>query len=255
MGKTYAGNTSDESVIPKKIYVGDTSNHSVPCKIAYCGDSNGKSVEVWRNSTLPSTYQKVEYIFNTGGTQYIDTGVKPNSDTEIYVEVMRTTNNTDQIVIFGTGNSSGNNNYFYALVLDPNNVVRCDYNSDQYGTGEIKISNGYTVNQKVTIDYAKFGGYFYIDGVLKYSSQKTFSSFPKSLALCGFHRNDGLFGPADAGLRIYKFQVWQSRVMIRDMYPCYLKSNTQTVGMYDIIGGQFYGNSGTGIFYKGPDID
>ena len=55
--------------------------------------------------------------------------------------------------------------------------------------------------------------------------------------------------------RLYSFRVWQNKSMIRDMYPCYLKSDSQVVGMYDLIGNQFYGNDGTGIFYKGPDVN
>ena len=86
MGKTYVGNSSGVAKVPKKIYAGNSSNVAKAVKVVYCGNSSGKAVEVWRNSTLPSTYQKVEYIFNTGGKQYINTGILANSDTKVMLE-------------------------------------------------------------------------------------------------------------------------------------------------------------------------
>jgi hypothetical protein len=249
MGKTYAGNTSDVSAIPKKIYAGDTSNHSVPCKVAYCGDSNGKSVEVWRNSDLPSAYQKIEYIYNTsGGNQWIDTGVIPNSDTTIYVKYKP------------LSYPSGNLTHGVFGIIYNTSTARVTYESDgttYFGTGSSFSLGLITANTINEVIYNAPGGKFYLNGVPKATKTNTFSAFSnKTMPLFALWAvQDNKYYYDQNTLYIYKFSVRQNNVLIRDMYPCYLKSDSQTVGMYDLIGGQFYGNSGTGIFYKGPDID
>lgn len=250
MGKTYAGNTSDESAIPKKIYVGNDSNLSVPCKVAYCGDSNGKSVEVWRNSTLPSIYQKVEYILNSNTTEYINTEVKPNSDTTIYLEYELV--NDTQSGFFGAIPGTDNFHVYGANITSNN--PRKMYGAFNTSMGEFLIGN-VSLNTRYRLDFNKPGGYFYLNNSLIYSSTNTFANTGnKGIVLYGVYSYSQI-EIATVKMRVYRFQAWQNGVMIRDMYPCYLKSDSQTVGMYDLIGGQFYGNSGTGIFYKGPDIN
>ena len=250
MGKTYLGDSNNDSAKVKKIYLGDSNNESVRCKVAYVGDSNGRSVEIYRDSTLPAEYQKVEYIFNSGGDEYIDTGILMNSDTTFFLEIMRTDAATtgSGIYVLGSSQIRTGKYYYCEVILTNTNYVDIDFDdqtSSSIGT--------YTRNQKLTIDYNKPGGYFYIDGTLVSTRTNTFSAYEYSVVLFAYRLASSI-NISREGLRMYHFQAWQSGVMIRDMYPCYLKSDSQTVGMYDLIGGQFYGNDGTGIFYKGPDV-
>ena len=83
-GKTYVGTGS--SKVPKKIYYGNASNQSKKVLKIYVGNPSGKSVRVWPNALLPSAYQQVEYILNSNHSQWIDTGIVPNSDTMIGIE-------------------------------------------------------------------------------------------------------------------------------------------------------------------------
>lgn len=252
MGKTYAGDVSSESVTPKHIYVGNTSNLSEECKVVYMGNSSNKSVEVWRNNTLPSEYQKVEYIFNTGGTQYIDTGVKPNSDTTIIVDFTPTsfpTSGNIYSAVFGLYMS-----FQVRFSLDvgqsPNKFIA------YFGTASSNtIASGLSANTRYLVEFNQPGGKFYVNGTLGYTSTYTFSTLNHNMLLFGQWVFDHDNTPAQAYIRMHHFQVKQGGTMIRDMWPCYEKADTQNVGMYDLIGGQFYGNDGTGIFYKGPDIN
>lgn len=41
--------------------------------------------------------------------------------------------------------------------------------------------------------------------------------------------------------------------LMRDLIPCYRKSDS-TIGLYDLVNNQFYTNSGSGTFTKGPDV-
>ena len=56
-----------------------------------------------------------------------------------------------------------------------------------------------------------------------------------------------------AKCRIYRAKVKQNGTDIRDIIPCYRKSDS-VIGMYDIVNDTFYTNSGTGTFTKGSDV-
>lgn len=47
--------------------------------------------------------------------------------------------------------------------------------------------------------------------------------------------------------RIWKCKIKYQNELVRDMIPCYRKSDGE-IGMYDLINQQFYGNNGTGTF-------
>ena len=254
-GKTYVGNSSSKSVRPKKIYAGNGSNLSKAVKVVYVGNSSGKSVEVWRNSTLPDTYQKVEYIYNNGLTQYIDTGIKPNSDTETIIDFLLPQSNLGGI--FGVQDwfgSSSNNSYMLGAKYD---AVYFEYGNVS-STAHERTTASISYNTKYRVTFNE-GGKFYLDNSLVDTKTVTFSSISKNILLFKYYyryNSSGSFEvKSGCSLYVYHFQIKQGNSLVRDMYPCYLKSNSQTVGMYDLIGGQFYANSGTGIFYKGPDID
>ena len=246
MGKTYAGNTSDESVIPKKIYGGDASNHSVPCKVAYCGDGNGKSVEVYRNTSLPSAYQKVQYIYDTNGTEYINTGVKPNSDTRLFIDLQIMVQTTTGEGFLGCA-QNGANNYAYIAGGNPSRIVYY-WGGNNGGISMSTARHKFDVNQN-------YHGRTYIDDTAIMNSASTFSTVANDYLLFAYMEAQTIKISKYIKYRLYSFSVWQNKSMIRDMYPCYLKSDSQVIGMYDLIGNQFYGNDGTGIFYKGPDVN
>ena len=56
--------------------------------------------------SLPSGYKRLEYIQSTG-TQYIDTGFKPNNNTRVVMDLLYTGNESISNE-FGAWNSSNN---------------------------------------------------------------------------------------------------------------------------------------------------
>ena len=52
--------------------------------------------------------------------------------------------------------------------------------------------------------------------------------------------------------KLYSCQIYQSAELVKDFVPCL--SPTGDVGLYDLCGNKFYGNSGTGVFIGGPEI-
>lgn len=243
----FIGKPNNTAKKPSKILVGNSNNIAKEVKSIFVGNSSNKAVKVFPN--FPDIYQKCEYILNSNGTEYINTNVKPNSDTRIYLEFELANDNQNKL--FGALVTSWTD--AYGVTISSNNprliygAFNQSYNSFIIGTASL--------NTRLKLDFNKPGGYFYLNGTLVYTSTNTFSNTEnKGLVLFGWYDSSTIYA-STTRMRVYHFQAWQGGVMIRDMYPCYLKSNTQTVGMYDVANGVFYGNSGTGIFYKGPDVN
>lgn len=254
MGKTYIGNESGESVIPKTIYVGNSSNLSAICKVAYVGNSSNKAVEVWRNSTIPSAYQKVEYIYNTNGTEYINTGVKPNSNTRILLnfKIVNVTATSLTNYIFGCKQSNADN---YAEIEHYSGSGINNYFIYRWGNG-YGTKTEEALNKNFTLDVNRNrDGKTYLNNSQLINSTATFATVSNDYLLFAIMQSGSVNISNTIRYNLYYFQAWQGGAMIRNMVPCYLKSDDEQVGMYDLIGGQFYGNSGTGIFYKGPDVN
>ncbi len=253
-GFTYIGNTSGKSEKLNKSYIGDSNNKSRTVQKIYVGNSNNKSVCVWPIPILPLAYQQVSYIFNTNNTEYINTGVKPNSDTRCWMDfnprgrLDSLTWPTDNSCLFGCSST-------YSFHVYGGGTNYHDYNTIQFA-GEGFTKSGSILRSRHTVEINRSGGYMYIDNTQIGRSTKTFSTINYSLFLFA-NNNNGTpkFASFDYGFYLYQFKVWQSNTLIRDMYPCYLKSDTQAIGMYDLIENKFYGNDGTGIFYKGPDVN
>lgn len=51
---------------------------------------------------------------------------------------------------------------------------------------------------------------------------------------------------------IYACQIYDGGALTRDFIPC--KDTMGNVGLYDLVGAQFYGNAGTGDFAAGPEV-
>ena len=248
-GKTYIGNSSGLAVELPSILIGDDNGLSKDVQKIYVGNENNRSVKVWPNPIIPMAYQQVEFLYNTGGTQYIDTGIKPNSDTTTYIEfkIGDATYATTRRTLFGAvtyASGSSLNPQCYALDYEMGTHQRLTY----FFGGEIYIYTDYTRNAWHYVKYNEPGGNMYYDGRLVGTSTKTFTAYNANMRLFGSRNTI-----APEGLYINIFRAWQNNVLIRDMYPCYRKSDN-VIGMYDLVNDQFYTNAGTGIFYKGPDV-
>ena len=53
-------------------------------------------------------------------------------------------------------------------------------------------------------------------------------------------------------MQLYSCQIYDNGTLIRDFVPS--QDPTGNVGLYDLVGAQFYGNAGTGAFVAGPEI-
>ena len=53
--------------------------------------------------------------------------------------------------------------------------------------------------------------------------------------------------------KIYRLKFWSNDTLVRDLTPCYRKSNN-VIGLYDMANDVFCTNAGTGTFTKGTNV-
>lgn len=166
---------------------------------------------------LPAGYTKLAYI-QSSGTQYIDSGLTMNkSDSYEYIVTGQFSNDA-----YG-----GANGYM------------------QFMSG---IANGKKAAIKVTYDGKTYEENVYVDGAL--NSSNNWSSYNGVNVKIGILKmgdiNNGWFsGDAQIG-KLYSLRIKNAGTTVRDFIPCINPSGG--IGLYDLVGKQFYGNAGTGAF-------
>lgn len=178
---------------------------------------------------------RIEYLESTG-TQYIDTGIFGNQDTEVEIEWMV---------------SAANGRYLYgcASVGDTSSLYAYISTISPFKFGNIPITLSgittgvwhHTIHNSEGLDYdgTTYAGIY----------QSTFVT-PYTILLFSGHTNSGDIGFKTIG-KIKTFIVRENGVDLLNMIPVRVG---QVGYMYDFISGQLYANAGTGDFILGPDI-
>ena len=189
--------------------------------------------------SLPSGYKEVEYI-QSSGTQYINTGFIPKYDSRIVLDA-EVTNSSIACALFGARSAaSGTNPSANALFSLSGGAIRSDY----YGS---MVSSTTTVSGRTIFDKNKnvvsFGSNTITNNRSTASSNQTLFLFAVQTA-----------GSATllATMKLYACQIYDNGTLVRDFYPCTNESGA--VGLYDLVGKQFYSNAGTGSFVAGAEV-
>ena len=194
-------------------------------------------------------YIRLEYIESTG-TQYIDTGFKPNQNTRFLIEYSLATTQEET-----KGIAAARTEYSVAQfgILMGQNSFRSDYGN---GTAEIKYGASFSnyVNSKVKADFNKNITTWYnsqndIIQQLSHSVQ----TFQTSVSLYIFALNDAGTANVQPNSKVYSFQLYDNDVLIRNFIPARRPADN-AIGMYDTVTGTFFENAGTGEFIAGPVI-
>lgn len=181
-------------------------------------------------SRLPDGYQEVEYI-QSSGTQYVDTGFKPNQDTRIVLKY----NATAEGYIAGCENEWKVNSFdIYTRLV-------------AYGDESKNFSNIF--GTEISADFNKN---VYNDTSGR-SASFSYSQFSSNLNLYLFAINRG-GSPTEyfQGSLLNLCTIYDNGSLVRDFVPA--KNSDGTVGLYDLVNDAFYGNAGTGTFTAGPDV-
>lgn len=185
------------------------------------------------SSRLPEGYAEVQYI-QSSGTQYVDTGFKPNQDSRVLIKL--STSETGSHTVFGTDIDWVDNGFALGVGFT------------HYGkeTGTISGLNNGSPHE---VDFNK--NIISMDGSTVLAMGASTFSVPHNLALFANNRAGGI--QEKTTMALYYCRIYDGNTIIRDYIPC--KNAGGAVGLYDLIGQKFYGNAGTGSFTAGPVVE
>ena len=210
----------------------------------------GSNVSLNVTSTVPGTLTiketnlpydaEIEYLQSTG-TQWIDTGIVPDATTGFEAEVV-CSNNTDSYFIglrnnssntrWGAGHSSGGFYWCYGSYQTSGRLtglsanIKLNYLNDK----KFIATNGSTVAD-VSLPSLSFTPAY---NIRLFGSAGTVASYSKWSG------------------KIYYVKITQGSELVMDLIPVRVG---QVGYMYDKVSGRLFGNSGTGNFTLGPDVD
>ena len=183
---------------------------------------------------LPFGYLALAYI-ESSGTQYIDTGFKPNQDSRIVFDFALNPYDTSR-PLFGTRDAAAKN--AFCAFANTGNVYQQDYaNAQTTGLGTMNY-------ERCIIDANKTQ--FFVAGNLL--NTQTYTDFACSYSAYLFAVNNGgnLHNNGCTAGKLYSCQVYDNDVLVRDFVPC--ANNVGEIGLYDFVTKTFYGNAGSGTF-------
>lgn len=191
-------------------------------------------------SRLPYGYTELTYI-QSSGTQWIDTEFIPVSQNMRVECGFLCTSFAQGRSLFGSQYSS---NQFSIIPYSANSNSVAWY----VGTTANILNTEISANVMYSLSAETKNGTFYltINDTIKSSaySGNLVTQMPFSI----FGNNNQYVGGISqlSSMRVYLFKIYDNDVLVRDFIPCINASGE--VGLYDIVGKQFYGNAGTGVF-------
>lgn len=190
------------------------------------------------SSRLPSGYTELAYI-KSSGTQFIDTGFKPNQDTRVLIKAnFPFTSATSSL--FGAREAQTTKNF---SVTSYQNHYRNYYKSTETDLEtSVAFSGPFILDKNKNI--ADFGG-------LK-TVTDTYASFSCPVNMYLFALNNNGTAKFFSSSKIYYCKIYDNGTLTRNFIPCINASGK--VGLYDLVDKKFYGNAGTGVF-TGSEVE
>lgn len=184
---------------------------------------------------LPAGYTQVEYI-ESNGSQYIDTGFKPNQNTRVVFAFYPVS--TKNTFLFGCRSSSSGSDKFCSLHANDTNAIRDDYGSENLDTG-------ITPSGLVVIDKNK--GATTVNGEVFTHAGATFQS---TLSMPLFAGNTGGTVGQNTSVQSPYCLIYDDGTLVHDYVPCVNASGI--AGFYDVVAGEFKASATSTAFVAGP---
>ena len=239
--QVYDNGTLIRDFVPCINPVGDVGLFDLVSQQFYGNAGTGAFIQGDRvGVTLPANYSRLTYIASTG-TQYIDTGVIPNQNIKMVVDA-QLTSVSGTVSFAGSRNSesSDGDGAYFSWISVSGNLRSYYYNSFVVVATADTARHVYTKDKNQTL----------VDGsLLNTATAQPFRSSKYPIYL--FANNEGKAN-FHASVRIYSCQIYDNETIVRDFIPCINPSGN--VGLYDLVTGTFFGNSGTGVFKSSLDF-
>lgn len=183
---------------------------------------------------------EVEYL-QSSGTQYIDTGFIPSSNTSVEIGY-KTADAQLNTVLFGCRVTYSDRSF--CVWANANGKIRFDYSANSMDN---KDGPNPIVGSWVQI--AKRKERNFVNGT-EYTANAT-NTFACNGNAYLFAMNDNGTANWLISAQISYCKIWDNNVLVRDYIPV----RKGTVGyLYDRVSGKLFGNAGTGDFVLGPDV-
>lgn len=195
---------------------------------------------------LPSEYQEVEYIENTG-TQYIITDLlfsKELENPKIEWGFMQIAVPSGDNMIFGYWT----NGSIYYEVYNSTALSYASIGKNHYDRiSNANLTKDMFIAGVMTKETMYLNGYSYAT-----NAEDTIDQSVRPMAIFAWNSSSGRTY-TNKGARIYYLRFFDGNTKMADYVPCYRKSDGE-IGMYDTVTKTFYTNSGADTFLKGADI-
>lgn len=205
-------------------------------KISYDNTFHYEIVNKKDCSVINKNYNELNYLESTG-TQYIDSGIKPNNQTKLQLvyNQIEISNSYDFKGIFGA--STGNLNQLYSVQYS--NVL-----VGQFGANNAKQDYNITLGTH----FIQFGqeGCFFDNNIVELFSERTFSN-PNNIYIFGRNLNNELNRPSK--IQLLSFKIYDNNDLVRDFIP--VLDNNGIACLFDKVENKYYYNQGTGEFLYG----
>lgn len=181
--------------------------------------------------------QFIEYIQSTG-TQYINTGITPTTDSSFEItlsDVQSTGAQYGEVSIFGAGYYANNR---YLLTKD--------------GGGASPIVWYYPSKRRVVTDITSkhtieiYRGSITVDGVVVSSDTSIGSTTFGNVTLFN------VAGQYYSAYKLYEFKIFENNVLVFHGVPCL--DDSDVACLYDEVSGNYFYNAGSGTFTPGPVV-
>jgi len=191
---------------------------------------------------LPDTYQQLEYI-QSSGTQYINTEYKPNSNTKVITK-FKTNEEPNGFRWFFNARNENVAGGGFGLGCNGQGYITSDFNDRQISSVKLINNEFYLIEKDSNICK--------INNITLTNTPSTFSV---NYNLPIFTLNNIGTISYDSVIKscCYYFKIYENNVLMKYLVPAKRKSDNE-IGMYDLVGKQFYTNSGTGKFIAGDII-
>lgn len=215
---------------PKSIYIGTEKVKSL-----YLGTE-----KVWSSSRLPSEYQEVEWVQNSG-TAYIDTGFTPNQNTSAEVKFQRITS-SGGCGVFGCRVAADSKAYTFIMGSDGNYAFAYG-NNNKATTTKWDTTRAHIIKREKNIVYLD-------NALLVTNTANTFTCNQHAL-LFTYYNNTAV--ASTLSHKVYYCKIWDNNTLVRELIPCYKIANNE-IGFYDTVTKTFFGKQGSGSFTKGNNV-
>lgn len=209
--------------------------------------SNNGVLKARHQSGLPLGYTLLDYI-ESSGTQYIDTGITPTSNEfKVQTKIVPLTFEQSANMILGTTTTTSVDIFIWnktTLYFGGNNS--CTYNA-----GSSTVDKEVVINGDFSANTPRRHLYGTIDGVSYNTETDTNPINPASVnaELSIFRHSVDTYRGA---MKMYYLRLYENGSLIANFVPC--KDSNDVIGMYDLVSGQFFTNSGTGTFTAGNPV-